>query len=188
MIKKYLCSTLVLVGLAHITNADVCKFDPGNIICTDGVIQNLSGNGSVNLNGTVIKGPTSVNGMLKAKNAEFLTLNINGSVDVDKCLINKLAIIKGILHSVDSRFLNSIDIYSSEIKFVNSSINGNLHVYHTDNKYQRVYLSGDSEVIGDIIFDDGHGEIIILDSAKVGGKIIGGNLINKYNEGDQNGR
>jgi len=44
---------------------------------------------------------------------------------------------------------------------------------------QFVYLDNFSEVSGDVIFDDGEGEVILRGHSKVGGKIIGGHLTEK---------
>lgn len=179
MSKKYLCSALLLTAIASVGSADVCKFLSGSVTCGEGTINGLSGNGAVIVHGTVIKGLTSVNGMLNAKNAEFNALHVNGSVEIDQCLVNDSSEIKGTLHASASKFLNSIEVYSNETKFFDSSVNGNLHINHSNHQKQIVYLSGNSEVSGDIIFDDGNGEVIVKGAAKISGKVVGGNLINK---------
>ena len=39
-----------------------------------------------------------------------------------------------------------------------------------------LYLDNFSEVTGDIIFDDGEGQVILIGHSKIGGKVIGGQL------------
>jgi len=53
-------------------------------------------------------------------------------------------------------------------------VSGSLHVPHSEPKKQIVYLDNFSEVTGDIVFDDGHGEVIVRGQSKIGGKVIGG--------------
>lgn len=70
-------------------------------------------------------------------------------------------------------------MFSSEIRFVNSKVSNDLHLGHTDSKKQAVYLDNFSEVSGDIIFDDGEGEVIVRGQSKIGGKVIGGQVFSK---------
>lgn len=179
MSLKKVASAVMLVGAVATANADVCKETPGSVTCGKGTVLSLTGNGMVSVNGTTIEGPTHINGMLTADDASFASLNVNGSVSLMQCSVNTEADIKGSLKASSSKFESSLDIYSGSTRFINSKVNNNLHVHHTDTKNQEVYLDNNSEVGGDIVFDDGHGKVYLRGGSKVVGNVIGGELINK---------
>lgn len=117
--------------------------------------------------------------MLNAEDANLNTLDINGSVKLTQCTVNEEAIIKGSLNASSTKFEKDLAVYSNEIRFINSKVNSDLHMKHVDTKIQVVYLDNFSEVVGNIIFDDGEGEVILRGQSKIGGKIIGGQAISK---------
>ena len=176
---KKVISALMLTGAATSVNADVCKHAPGSVTCGKGTVGSLSGNGMVTVNGTTVEGATNVNGILNADDASFSSLNVNGSASLIQCIVNQDAEIKGSLKATSSKFERSLDIFSSSIRLINSKINENLQVHHTDNKIQEVFLENSSEVSGDIVFDDGYGKVYVKGSSKIGGNVIGGKIINK---------
>ena len=174
---KKIMATLFLTGSVAVVNAGVCKYVPGSTTWGAGSIDSLSGNGMVSLNGTTVLGATIVNGLLNADDASFFSLDANGSVKLMQCTIHDLASIKGLLTASSTKFEKTLDIYSSETRLINSKINQNLHFGHTDSKKQIVYLDNFSAVGGDIIFDDGNGEVVLRGQSTVGGKIIGGQIV-----------
>lgn len=178
---KKLLSTLLFVAGASAAHADVCKHAPGSVTCNKGTVNSLNGNGLVSVNGTTVAGGTNVNGMLNADDANFSSLNVNGSVMLFKCTVNNEAEIKGTLKATSSKFERSLDIFSNSIRLSNSKIRDNIHVHHTDNKMQEIYLTDNSEVGGDIIFDDGNGKVFVDASSNIKSKVIGGKIIKKEN-------
>lgn len=176
---KTIASGLMLVSVISAAHAEVCKQTPGSVTCGKGTVDKLSGNGMVSVHGTTINGPTLINGMLTADDANFSALSVNGSITLTQCTINEFANIKGSLNASSTKFERSLDIYSSAIRFINSKINNNLQVHHIDNPKQEVYLDNNSEVGGDIIFDDGHGKVYIRGGSKIVGKVIGGEIVEK---------
>ncbi|WP_133131361.1 hypothetical protein [Legionella yabuuchiae] len=176
---KKIISALMLTSAVTAVNADVCKHAPGSVTCGKGTVGSLSGNGMVTVNGTTVEGATLVNGMLNADDANFASLNVNGSAVLIQCVVNQNAEIKGSLKASLSIFEKSLDIFSSSIRLINSKINENLQIHHTDNKTQEVILENNSEVSGDIVFDDGHGKVYIRGDSKVGGNVIGGEIIKR---------
>jgi len=170
---------LVLSGGISMANASVCNYGPGNVNCGTGVVDNLQGSGTVVVNGTTVSGSTVVNGLLNADDANFNSLEVNGSVKLTQCTVNDIAIIKGSLAASSTKFQKSMKVYSDKTRFINSKVNGDLRLYHTDSKNQIVYLDNYSEVTGDIIFDDGAGEVILRGKSKIGGKVVGGQVISK---------
>ncbi|CAM4499377.1 MAG: hypothetical protein LEGION0403_FIIPPAGN_02536 [Legionella sp.] len=176
---KKIISALMLTGVVTAVNADVCKHAPGSVTCGKGTVRSLSGNGMVTVNGTTVEGATNVNGMLNADDANFASLNVNGSVTLIQCIVNQDVKIKGSLKATSSKFEKSLDIFSSSIRLINSKINENLQIHHTENKTQEVFLENSSEVGGDIVFNDGHGKVYVRGGSKIGGNVIGGEIINK---------
>ena len=176
---KKVISALMLTGAVTAVNADVCKHAPGSVTCGKGTVGSLSGSGMVTVNGTTVEGATNVNGMLNADDANFSSLKVNGSASLIQCIVNQDAEIKGSLKATSSKFERSLDIFSSSIRLINSKINESLQVHHTDNKAQEVFLENSSEVSGDIVFDDGHGKVYVKGGSKIGGNVIGGEIINK---------
>lgn len=178
IVKKFVAALCFTGGVAS-GYAGVCNIIPGSVTCGHGTVNNLNGNGMVTVNGTTVAGATVINGLLHAEDANFFSLEVNGSVKLVQCTINDAASIKGALTASSTKFEKMLEIYSSETRFINSKVNNNLHLAHTDSKKHIVYLDNYSEVSGDIVFDDGDGEVILRGNSKVGGKVIGGHLVSQ---------
>lgn len=176
---KKLTITLCLTGIVTTANAGVCHIVPGSVTCGQGIVNSLSGNGMVTINGTTVSGSTLVNGLLNADDANFHSLDINGSTKLTQCIINDVASIKGSLTASSTTFEKTLMVYSSEIRFINSKVSNNLRLGHIDSKKQVVYLDNFSEISGNIIFEDGEGEVILKGQSKIGGKVIGGRVVSK---------
>ena len=175
--KRTLLPAMLLAGTAGIASANVCVIEPGSVTCGKGHVTDLSGNGMVTVNGTTITDATSINGLLKANDASFGSLQINGTATLTQCIINDLADFKGTVTAISSHFKQALEIYSSLSRFSNTKIEDSIHVHHTDNPKQVIHLEKNSVVSGDIIFDDGHGEVIVRGKSSISGKVIGGEII-----------
>lgn len=176
---KKLAAALCLTGSFAAVYAGVCNIVPGSVTCGSGTVDSLSGNGMVTVNGTTVSGATLVNGLLNADDANFNSLDVNGSAKLTQCTVNDVASVKGSLTASSTKFEKNLDVYSSETRFINSKVSNDLHIGHTEPKKQVVYLDNFSEVSGDIIFDDGDGEVILRGQSKIGGKVIGGHTVSK---------
>ncbi|MBA2649874.1 MAG: hypothetical protein H0U75_09845 [Legionella sp.] len=172
-IKKMVAAVLMAGGFVAV-NAGVCNIVPGSVTCSKGTVDNLLGNGMVTVNGTTVSGATIVNGVLNAENANFNLLEVNGSASLIQSTINNAASIKGSLNASSTKFESTLEIFSSETRFINSKVVSDLRIGHTDSKKQVVYLDNFSEVSGNIIFEDEDGEVIMRGQSKIGGKVIGG--------------
>ena len=179
MNKKKLLTAMLLAGSTGIASANVCTVEPGSVTCGKGSVTDLSGNGMVTVNGTTILEGTSVNGLLKANDATFGSLEVHGTATLTQCIINDVADFKGTITAASSQFKHPLDIYSNLSRFINTKIDDTIHVHHTDNPKQVVHLEKNSVVSGDIIFDDGHGEVIVRGHSSISGKVIGGEIIYK---------
>lgn len=176
---KKIVVALMLTGGISVASASVCNYGPGNVNCGTGVVDSLQGSGTVVANGTTVSGSTLVNGLLNADDANFSSLEVNGSAKLTQCTVNDVSIIKGYLTASSTKFQKSMKIYSNKARFINSKVNGDLRLFHTESNNQTVYLDNNSEVTGDIIFDDGAGEVILRGKSKIGGKVVGGQVVTK---------
>lgn len=176
---KKLAATLFLTGSVAAVNASVCNIVPGSVTCGHGTVDSLSGNGMVTVNGTTISGAALVKGLLIADDANFFSLDVNGSAKLTQCTINDVASFKGSLVASSTKFEKTLEVFSNETRLVNTKVSNDLHLGHTVSKKRVVYLDNFSEVSGDIIFDDGEGEVIVRGQSKIGGKVIGGQIISK---------
>lgn len=172
-------SALMLLGSVSTVQAEVCKQTPGSMTCGKGTVNKLIGNGMVSVKGTTVNGPTIVNGILVADDANFSSIDVNGSVSLMQCTVNEAAEIKGTLNASSTRFERSLDVYSSSIRFINSKITNSLQVHHNDNPKQEIFLDNNSEVGGDIVFEDGQGKVYLRGGSKIVGKIVGGEVFEK---------
>jgi len=175
---KKTASVLMLMGAVGAVSADVCKINPGSVTCGKGTVDSLTGNGMVTASGTTVKGPAIINGMLKAEDTSFQSLKVNGNTSLIQCTVNEIADVKGGLDASSTKFERTLDIYSTSIRLINSKVNENLHIHHNMNKDQEVYLDNNSEVGGDVIFDDGHGKVYVRGGSKINGNVIGGKIVN----------
>lgn len=177
-IKKLMAMLLLTAGVATV-NASVCNIAPGSVTCGHGTVASLSGTGMVKVGGTTVSGATLVNGLLNAKDATFSSLEVNGSAKLTQCIINDVARVKGLLTASSTQFAKTLEVYSSETHFINSKVSNDLYLGHTNSRKHVVYLDNFSEVSGNIIFDDGKGEVILSGQSKIGGKVIGGHVVSK---------
>lgn len=172
--KKSLIAIFFTAYIAAGNATEVCKLLPGSTTCEAGTVSRLTENGVVNVNGTTVTGATIINGLLSAKDASFTSLDVNGSTHLIHCTVHGDTAIKGILSASSTTFQGKLDVYSNSTRLINSKVSGDLHILHTKPKHHIIYLDNFSEVSGDIIFDDGDGEIIVRGNSKIKGKIIGG--------------
>lgn len=173
---KTVMATFFLSTSVVTVNAGVCNIIPGSVTCGKGTINKLSGYGVTAVHGTTVLGSTSINGTLSAEDASFSSLDVNGSVKLTQCTINEEANIRGSLTASSSKFEKILEVHSNVTRFINSKVNGDLHMGETSSKKQVVYLDNYSEVTGNIIFEDGNGEVILRGKSKIGGKVVGGKI------------
>ncbi len=179
---RKVAAALILAGTMNFAYADVCNFNPGSVTCGKGTIENLNGNGMVSINGTKITGTTAVNGMLNADDAHLNAMDINGSAILFKCTVNSEVKIKGALKASSSRFKSSIEIYSDYTRLVNTNVHKNINIHRNYGSRQKLLLEDNSEVNGDIVFENGNGTVVLDQSSKILGNVIGGKIISKKGE------
>ncbi|MDF1828104.1 MAG: hypothetical protein P1U39_07475 [Legionellaceae bacterium] len=172
--KKIFMTILLLSSIANVGANSVCNTLPGGLNCGQGTVNQVYGNGIVNIDGTTVTASTMVNGTLTAQNASFFSLDVNGTADFINSSISEPSSIKGALSASSTIFNNGLNVYSNETKLTKSKIVGDLHLPKITEKKQIVYLDDASEITGDIIFDAGHGIVFFRGKSKINGHVIGG--------------
>lgn len=119
-----------------------------------------------------------VNGRLISQYVNFQSnLMVNGNGSIDNTIISGKANFRGSVEAKESVFAKIIEILSNKAQFNNCKIDSILVKTLPRSVVQRIYLSNQSEITGDIIFEDGKGEVYCDKTSKIHGKIIGGKLI-----------
>jgi cytoskeletal protein CcmA (bactofilin family) len=177
--KQGLIALMLFAGFSASYAEETCSILSGNMTCHGGTINKLTANGIVKVGSTVITGPTVVNGLLSAANANFMTLEVNGSAHLTECVIMANAQIKGYLSATATRFEGQLKIYANAATLSNSKVLGDLHVFSNKPNKHLVYLENGSEVTGNIIFNNGNGEVIVRENSRIHGKVLGGKIARK---------
>lgn len=145
------------------------------------ITNSLCINGQAKLvDGVVAEKNITVNGKLLSQKATFQSdLTVNGDVSLQDTIIRGDAQFRGRINAKDS-VLNSVEILSDQSFFNNCQLK-NLIIKELpkNNRLQRITLTHNTQITGDIIFNSGHGEVLCDARSKVQGKIIGGKLIPK---------
>ena len=120
-----------------------------------------------------------VNGRFKAHQSRFMAgVTVNGASSISDTEIHGVAKFRGSLMAQSTNFSNKLEILSSLAEFENC--NTQLITFKeqpSKNQVQRIKLSKNTEVQGDIIFEAGKGEVICDETSKIHGQIIQGTLI-----------
>ncbi len=137
-------------------------------------------NGQAVLNKNVqVQKSMLINGSFKAYQSRVMSdITVNGSSSIDDTQIHGVAKFRGSLVAKATHFSNKLEILSSLTEFENCE--SQLIIFKElprKNLVQRIKLSKNTEVQGDIIFEASNGEVICDETSKIHGRIIGGKLI-----------
>lgn len=141
------------------------------------IIESIHANGMVRLNGTTVRGCVEVNGQLNADHADIGSALINGKANLNQCHIQDTTIINGLLVGGNTTFQGDISIASEKIilssctasSILIRKIEGNSH-------HQVVDLRDGTIVYGDIVFESGHGQVMIDMDSGISGSVHGGSI------------
>lgn len=120
-----------------------------------------------------------VNGSFKACQSKLMSdITVNGSSSIDDTQINGVATFRGSLVARSTQFSNKLEILSTLAELENCKSQFiTFKELPRKNLVQRIKLSKNTEVQGNILFEAGNGEVICDETSKIHGKIIGGILI-----------
>ena len=119
-----------------------------------------------------------VNGRLISQYVDFQSdLAVNGNASIDNTTILGKANFRGSVEASESVLAKAVEILSDKAQFGHCKIDSILVKTLPRSVVQRIYLSNQSEITGDILFEDGKGEVYCDNTSKIHGKIVGGKLI-----------
>jgi hypothetical protein len=154
------CSGEVLVA-GHIDNSTKAKF------------KSLIVTGPVNLSDSDIE-KVLIIGMTDLKNLKAKTINITGHLEMDNAIISEDSLIVGVMLAKNSKF-SDISI-ATDKSTLDSSIANNIKILKdptNPKKVQKLILKNNTQILGDVEFESGNGELVKDDTVKITGKIIG---------------
>ncbi len=177
--KQFILLLGMLVLCISCAEADVCKFKPGLITCGVGVVQEIKGNGLVELNGTTVVDGVTVNGRLVANNASLNEVNVNGSFSLDKTKITGLSTINGSLNATDSNIAQTMELGSSESTLSGTTSADIIVTAMKPAVQQTLNLENSTKVLGSITFKQGNGLVYLFKTSSITGQVNDGKIINK---------
>lgn len=143
-------------------------------------VKDVNSNGSTNLGGTTVTDSTSVNGSLRATEADLNKLDVNGSANLEKCTVHGNANINGSLKGKDNTFEDKLTISSNKVCLDSTSTQSiEIRKVTSDNNKQVVTLENNSSVKGDITFASGNGVVVVDSNSQLSGNVIGGEVVKK---------
>ena len=194
-----------LLGLNAPAFAKDTSIINGNTHLNKEEYDSLKVNGNLTFKDLEIKNALSINGNIHGKNLKCKTIESKGSFDVDGLQAqsvesNGFFTGKNVDITGESKFngaleikngkLHDIQIVSTRSTFVDTQINGNIHVKKVnkgrnffglksnESSAQVLELKGNSLATGDIFFEE-EGEVHLFDGAKVRGKVVNAKVIQK---------
>lgn len=171
MHKKYgLISVLPMLAFSQ------CVELYGQTHCHEGTVNHLNANGMVSLSDTQVLGNAHVRGQLTAQGAQFESLSIQGTAELNHVKASKDLKVQGFLVMKDTKATqvtvtsNRLELYRSEVDAVN--------VLKHRGEPQTIVLGEHTKVKGDIHFEQGNGEVMLAPTAQIFGQITGGKVVN----------
>lgn len=139
-------------------------------------LDSLNYNGTVNLDGTSIYHNTIVNGSFEAHDARLNKLLVNGAVTVADTIVSGPVQVNGFLTCKDSTFMEQVCIASRKAVFDSSTVHDILIKPSSGNSESVVYLQ-DTQVLGSIVFQGGHGKVYVDKDSSIQGSVEGGEIV-----------
>lgn len=144
------------------------------------VLHSMQVNGEAIIdNGVVVVKQFITNGSLTAENAIFESnVFINGNARLTNLLIKKQSYFSGNMSALSCLFQDIINLFVNESSFSNSEIETiKIPAFNNKKIIQKIYLTHNTIIHGDIIFDSGCGEVYIDNSTTIHGNIVGARVI-----------
>ena len=135
--------------------------------------------GKVTMDGTTVTGDTHISGQLIANDAHLNTLNIDGSGKLTHSDVKGKSSIQGSLKPNHASFGDDLSVTADNF-ILTSTQTKNIIINQSDSrceKNQSVSLQQSSEVNGNITFKCNHGTVYVSKDSKLGGRVIGGNVV-----------
>jgi cytoskeletal protein CcmA (bactofilin family) len=196
---------LSALTLNFLTGTSVPTTINGSAALYKGTYTALNINGSLTFEDLDVTETLEVNGSIKGKNLTCAILQGNGSVKIEGLKADRIEI-KGAFHgdnihvkesaqlggevTINHSLLQQVDVLTTHATFENTQVKGNIRMQKstqgwvifgfrlTTSAPQVLELKGDSQVSGDIVFDEA-GEVHVFDHAKIQGNVINATVVHK---------
>jgi len=132
--------------------------------------------GYLKLNKCKVIGATSVNGSLTLKESNINSLSLKGNLSIIESNVSGEVNVNGKLSAIKSVFEQAIILNSNRLKFTETKSRSITIKSDKMGLPQSIFLSHNSIVCGDIIFEGGNGMVHIEPGSDVQGEIHGGNI------------
>jgi hypothetical protein len=159
--------------------AGVCHAHPGNTVCEKGEVTEVTAYGSVLLNGTHVKEKTDISGSFVADNVELNYLIVKGQASIHSGLVKGSAEIFGSLDASKTTFKDDLLVYSTHVSLTDVDAKNITFGKSEPSSAQELYLSGKTNISGDIRFEQENGVVYVAEGSHLSGNVIGGKIINK---------
>lgn len=141
------------------------------------VLEGIKHSGSLELNGTIVRQETKVDGHLHMSYAELNVLKINGMCEANYSEVKGLATINGMLKACQTIFQN-MAISTDHLK-MDSCTTADITIIPCPNQVnQRITLTN-TWVKGSICFENGQGIVEIDKVSRIDGQVSGGQILKK---------
>lgn len=168
-------------GLINLEHVDLQKITGnGSAKFRYSKFESIDVNGELDIKDTVVADSIKINGDMEASNVTCKNLIVSGSLESNNILVNKDTMINGYLKAKNSNF-EDINATSEKIMLFNTRVNNIIVKSIKDKKTQQIILNGNTTINGNIIFESGIGEVLLLSKeVKIVGKVNGGAVKNHF--------
>jgi hypothetical protein len=140
-------------------------------------LNSLQINGYVTLNGTTIINLLQVNGSLTATQAQIGEMNVQGQASLNNCTVKNKSMVAGSLVALLSTFNAEVTLASDNSVFDTCSIASIRVRKNNNNLPQIIELKGKTQIIGQITFESGKGQVIASPESQLSpASVIGGTI------------
>ncbi|WP_186645648.1 hypothetical protein [Fluviispira vulneris] len=154
----------------------------GNVYVENGFVAgDFKNTGKVKLQNVESLGDMDITGKFNARKIKSKNISITGQTEFSgQSIISGKTYVLGDLTAKETIFKDKIEVTAEIVKLYDSVLAKNIYFRKNKNdKYEQEYLYiNNSTVEGNIEFESGRGNVIISNSGKVKGKIIGASVKN----------
>lgn len=168
-------------GLINLEHVDLQKITGnGSAKFRYSKFESIDVNGELDIKDTVVADSIKINGDMEASNVTCKNLIVSGSLESNNIIVKKDAMINGYLKAKNSKF-EDINATAEKIMLFNTHVNNIIVQSIKDKKTQQIILNGNTTINGNIIFESGIGEVLLLSKeVKIFGKVNGGTVKNHF--------
>ena len=177
MLQRAILFMSVLLMGGQVMAASVCQKSWGQVVCGAGSVAQLQAEGQVTMIGTVVKGPSQIQGTLNANHVRLNQLKVQGMTVLSHGAVLGEGHIVGGLVADHCQFHKALTLVSQTAQFTDCQV-PQLNVVVSSGVSSVIQLKGQSQV-GKIVFSSPGGTVWVFDHARVLAPVIGGKVVQK---------